>query len=349
MTKEFINFPSINQLYDAILNVKDRAGYQGKDEAGNAVYSSVSEKPTLRYIGYPKLHGTCSAIVFQGEDPNTLAFHFQSRDRILTVEKDNYHFAATMLKHIHCFKDLLRAVTVGHPNRPKSVAIFGEWVGDRVSGSVCAIDLVSRRFVVFAVRIDEEWQDIRGFNFSELKAPIYNVSDYGYYEVDIDFNNPEASRELLEAKTLEVEKLCPVAQAMGVEGPGEGVVWHCKNYGWDESRFWFKVKGAKHKETSTKQLTEVELETMKSADEFIAATLTNERLEHALQWLRNEAKLPMQQTSLGPFVQRAIGDMLKEEGARLEASGLTKRDVSKPAGKVASAWFVDKLRSEAFA
>ncbi|WP_157778741.1 hypothetical protein [Massilia violaceinigra] len=90
-----IPFPSIKQFRDVIRNVHNKAHFVGLDSAGEPIYDNRRPVPALRFRGSVKLHGSNAAVVF---GPNGIGF--QSRERLLTLEDDNFGFHAHMSGHM---------------------------------------------------------------------------------------------------------------------------------------------------------------------------------------------------------------------------------------------------------
>ncbi len=87
----FHKYSSIEQFKDAIRTVTQRWDYQGKDSNGNAIYDHREDYPIYTFVGTTKGHGTNAATCYQKAFGS---FWAQSRNRILTLDKDNAGFAA---------------------------------------------------------------------------------------------------------------------------------------------------------------------------------------------------------------------------------------------------------------
>ena len=80
-------WPSIGQYREVVRNIERRARFAGVDERGEPIINIAADYPTLEFVGTVKLHGTNAAVVIgDGEH------WFQSRERIITPEKDNAGF-----------------------------------------------------------------------------------------------------------------------------------------------------------------------------------------------------------------------------------------------------------------
>lgn len=83
-------FPEIGQYRQAIRAVKQKTHTVGYDANGDPIYDGSILLPKIKYRGTVKLHGTNSGIA---KDTVTGEISIQSRQNIITVEKDNYGFA----------------------------------------------------------------------------------------------------------------------------------------------------------------------------------------------------------------------------------------------------------------
>jgi hypothetical protein len=330
--KEHIPFPSIEQFRNVIRNVTHKAGL---------------EKPILDFMGTVKLHGTNAAIVID----SACNIQFQSRNNIITEQNDNAGMAAF-------FTPLKNAIleSLPRPSSPNTtLVIYGEWCGKGIQKGV-AISSLDKMFVVFAARIVDSdgsmrWlqEDVQRIVNHDLK--IYNIYEYPAWIVSIDFNNPQLSQNQLANITSQIEAECPVAKAFGVQGIGEGVVWHCITPGWESSDYWFKVKGEKHSVTKVKTLAQVDTSKLESLAEFVESVVTEERCLQGIDSFRKQL-LPIDRTILGKFLSWVVADVLKEEldtivkSGLADTSGLASKATTSAIALAAKKWFFlneDKL------
>ena len=299
-------------------------------------------RPTLRFLGTPKLHGTNSSIVRLPDG----ALRFQSRNRELTLDGDHFGFVTHMTQTVGL--DRLRALidaNVGQHTVP--VVIYGEWCGRGIQQQV-AISQLDRLFAIFCVRIGVEedataWPDLRQFaDFSSPEDRIFNILQFASFEVDIDFTRPDLSREQLIAHTVAVEARCPAGAFFGVEGVGEGVVWRCVSEGFASPQFWFKVKGEKHSVSRVTRLAPSDVERMDSIESFLDAVLTEARLLQGTSWLTEQNK-PLDRSSTGDFLRWLWGDINSEESDTMEASGFHRQALGGPLSHRARRWFFQWL------
>lgn len=327
--KKFISFPDIEQFRSVVHNVKHKTSYRGKDEAGNAIHDYTIPCPTLKFEGTVKLHGTNSAVAYDGEE-----LWVQSRENMIDIEKDNAGFAMFMAANKEEFKRLFDVI--GFQN--KIVAIFGEWCGQGIQKGM-AISSLPKMFVVFNIAYAEvndqnmvmkTWlskeEVVKTMSTTKAFKCIY---DFPHWYLDVDFNNPHEVQNKLTEMTLAVEEECPVGKQLGAVGIGEGIVWKCISEGFLDSGFWFKVKGDKHSKTKVKTLAPVDVERINNIKELVEKLTPIWRLEQMCTKTfdtLNGGKLDIK--GMGDFIKNTMQDILKEEVDTLAASGFTTKDIT---------------------
>lgn len=343
--RKMIKFPSIEQFRTIVSNVLRHFNFVGLDEDGEAIYDTTKPKPTLKFKGTVKLHGTNAAVSYN-QDGGLWA---QSRENIITVEKDNAGFAFFMESNKEAFDKLITKVFVKndlYPNR-NTVTIYGEWCGGNIQKGV-GISNLPKSFFIFGVKIspivaDEEEAKLKPaywVDFDYLRSPenkIYNILDYPTWEIDIDFNMPQLVQNKLSELTLAVEEECPVAKAFGFSGIGEGIVWTTELNG---VVYRFKVKGEKHAGSSkVKTLANVDVEKLESVRDFIDYAVTQGRFNQALEnTFPNEE--PINVKKMGDLIRWVVNDIIKEESDTLAENGLEPKDVnSQISGRVRDMFF----------
>lgn len=349
-----ISMPSIEQFRHVIRAVSLRSSYIGKDASGEAVYDGTLPKPTLKYRGLAKVHGTNCSVVRE-PDGTLLA---QGRTRILTVEKDNFGFAWFVHNVVprevweHLFAPLVSRAN------GRSVALFAEWSGKGIQKGV-AVGEVDKFMAIFGAcaKGPEDGDSREWFNMAEFdRLPaspehrIYNLlqPEFKPLETKINFNKPELAQNFLVEATNEVERECPIGKFFGISGIGEGRVWSCVTPGWTDPGYWMKVKGTAHSVSRVKTLAEVDVEKVASLYEFADKVCTRPRLEQGIQWLQengNEKRLT--QRSTGEFIRWVVGDIVKEESDTMVVSNLTPTEVGKACGKHAQKFFFTWLNEQA--
>jgi len=351
-----ISFPSIEQFRNVVRQVRDRANYH------------QVPLPKLKFNGSVKLHGTNAGVVL---DPQSGELWCQSREQIITLTADNAGFAKFVeanLVEVKRYLNIIAGVFGNHKiQQGDLIALYGEWCGQGIQKGV-AISQVPKAFVVFAAKVmrDDEsiWltpeqlvvaADVFSREASE-DVRIFSIQKFKTWEVEIDFAHPELSQNHLIELTNEVEQLCPVGKAFGIEGIGEGIVWRCVTI-WNfpgvpddidayvkTGDLIFKVKGEKHSDSKVKKLVTVDVEKVNSINEFVASVITDHRLEKMLEKL-TLAGLVLEPQSIPEFLKLVGTDVLKEEVDTLEESNLNRKEVMAAVNKAARQWFLSKVNS----
>lgn len=316
-----IKFPSIEQYRNIIREVKTNHDYQGKDESGQPIYQHLSPYPVLDFVGTVKLHGTNSSVVKYKDK-----IEFQSRERVLNLQQDNYQFMLSMSNKSLDF--LFENIDFN-----EHIAVFGEWVGQGIQSGV-AVSNLPKTFVIFAYNIDGVWADIQRSDFSQN---IYHIENFPTWNLEIDFNSPESSQNRLVELTEQVEKECPVGKHFGFLGTGEGIVWTTP-----DRRYCFKVKGEKHSVTKVKTLAAVDTELVESMNEFVDNVLTESRLRQGIEKLK-EMGLEVSQKSTGEYLRWIIGDILKEEQDTIITNQFDLKKLNPLISNKARVWFFNNF------
>jgi hypothetical protein len=355
------SWPSINQFRQVVREVKSRATFKGLDDNGAPTFDPFAPMPTLTFEGSVKAHGTNASVAC--EFPKYNEFWAQSRERILTIDDDNYGWAKYAQQHKETFINLL--TSAAHHKVDYNLthySIFGEWCGQGVQKGV-GISNVPKMFIIFGIvawsagkNEDEDVQrvyftptefkhtiayakEIAGFNTEAWPENLFTIYDFQTYTMDINFNEPELAQNKLADLTVAVEQQCPIAQHFGVEGVGEGIVWKCVTPGYEQSRFMFKVKGEKHSSSKVKTLASVDVEKVNSINEFADTVVTESRLTQGLEYLKVN-NISIEPKSTPVFLKWIADDVVKEETDTLVASHLEIKDVITRVKYVARTWFL---------
>ena len=100
-----VKFPSIEQFRTVVTNINRHYNFVGLDENGEAIYDHTLPKPVLTFKGTVKLHGTNAGVSFKyGYSQEESEFWAQSRENIITPEKDNAGFAFFVESKKHAFR-----------------------------------------------------------------------------------------------------------------------------------------------------------------------------------------------------------------------------------------------------
>ena len=328
------NFTEIGQYRNAIREIKSHYDYQGKDANGDAIYSHTQPYPVLKFRGTVKLHGTNSAIALYKNELD-FKYEFQSRENVLSLEKDNAGFMNYMwgTDYYKLFENI---------EFSESCVIYGEWCGGNIQKSV-AINGLHKMFVIFAVRIDDVYQDME--NFKHLKNEeqrIYNILQFPTFEIIIDINSPELVQNKLIELTNEVEKECPVGKYFGSIGTGEGIVWE---YVDGEFRYIFKVKGEKHQNSKVKTLTTVDTEAVQSIKDFVDYAVTENRLAQGIDKMK-ELNIPLDPKSTGDYLRWVYNDVIKEENDTINENGIDTKKLGSVISSKARIYWLNYLNSQ---
>jgi len=329
-----IKFPSIEQFRNVVATINRNFNYVGLDENGEAIYDQSLPKPIITFKGTVKLHGTNAGISYNNE----AGVWAQSRENIITSQKDNAAFAFFVESKDTVFKELFDIIATRNniDCDTNTITIYGEWAGKGIQKGVGISNLLEKTYFVFGVKITPhtETEDERKENpaywvdssyVEYVNHRIYNIEDFETYSIDIDFNMPQLVQNQLSELTLAIEEQCPVAKSFGFEGIGEGIVWTAEFKGVVHR---FKVKGEKHSSSKVKTLAAVDTEKLNSTTEFVEYAVTDSRFNQALEnvFPNNE---PVDTKKLGDVIRWVVNDIIKEETDTLASNGLEPKDVNK--------------------
>lgn len=336
MSLKFFKFPSIGQFRDCIKEINYKS------------LASNEKLPTLKFEGTVKLHGTHADIIYIRQNEDEPVIYSQSRNRVLTLTEDNCEFAKFVNENQHEIKKLFEPLTLQYPdNSVDTFILHGEWCGGNIQKGV-ALTQLERMFVIYNIslifheNIEEkskmyEYNLIKDMKNEQIK--IYNIYMFPTFNIEIDFENPKLVQNELVELTNKVEKECPIGKYFGVSGIGEGIVWKCLQKNYYSSSFWFKCKGELHSVTKVKTLASVDIEKLNSIKEFIDNTVTEERLQQGLSYLR-EFNLEIDKKNMGTFVKWVVSDILKEESDTLKENNFDIKKISKDITSKCCKWFL---------
>lgn len=325
--KKHINYPKIQQFRNVVTSINRMITFTGLDDDGNATYDSSISKPTLTFKGTVKLHGTNASVCYNLES----GFWTQSRENIITPEKDNAGFAFFAESKKDIFMDLIQFIQkMNNIEEDKTISIYGEWAGKGIQKGV-GISELEKAFYIFGVKISKpQDEDFNSYWVSSdcirsKENRIFNVEDYETFSIDVDFNIPQLSQNKFAEITEYVEKECPISKAFGIEnGLGEGVVWSVEYKG---NIHRFKVKGNKHSVSKVKKLANVDVEKLKSINEFVNYAVTENRFNQAIENIFGTEDLDIKK--MGDLIRWVIKDVIAEEMDTMVGNGLEPKDVNK--------------------
>lgn len=330
-----VKMKKIGQFREIVSTINRTATFVGLGDDGEAIYDNTRTKPTLTFKGTTKLHGTNASVCLHKDE-----IYAQKKSGKITIEKDNFGFAFFVESNKDHFKELLKEIAKrANINTDENIlTYYGEWAGNGIQKSV-AISNIEKSFFGFGVKItpitnsedDEQnsyWLD--SDIFGDLKATdrrIYNLYMFKTFEVEVNFESPLTlgkAQELFEKLTLEVEAECPVAKELGHEGIGEGIVWTAT---WNDTQLIFKTKGDKHSVSKVKKVASIDIEKLKSIEEFVNYASTHNRFEQALGEVFGKDEPEMKR--MGDLIRWVVNDINSEEIDTLVGNGLEPKDVNK--------------------
>lgn len=316
----------------------------------------------IEFIGTVKLHGTNCAVCYS----NTTGLYCQSRNNIINLTYDNQGFCFFVEKNKKTFEDFFQILAKKYNIDLDiytldiyTLSIYGEWCGERIQKGVALMKL-PKCFCIFDCKVSKQndkefrsyWLDI---SFKEedkcvialSEEKIYNIYDFETFKIKINIDNYGDSQQKLTELTEYVEKCCPFAKKLGVEGTGEGIVWR---YWFDDGQRWiFKTKGEEHKVTKEKVLIPVDTEKIENVKQFIDNTCTKNRFEQALDHIYkiNPESSLYQQTPKMKDAQTIINwirdDILKEEMDTILKNNITTKDIISEISKKVVSMFKNTL------
>jgi hypothetical protein len=316
------SFTHINQFRNVISDVNHF--YDGK------------EKPIITFEATIKLHGSNAGVCYDGTN-----MWVQSRKNVITVEKDNAGFASFVESHKEWFEIILKDLY----KEGYVVSLYGEWCGKGIQKGV-AINELSKRFVLFAVKytsvVDEADHYYVKPKVSFPANDVYNIWDFKTWTIDIDFKNPGYAQNQIVEWVTEVEKECPFAKEFGISGIGEGIVFSA--FGEDNHRrFIFKAKGEKHSASKVKTIAKIDPEKMYSINEFVDYSVTENRLNQAIEQVFTITSEELSIKKMGDFLRWIVNDINREEADTMSSNELEPKDVNKYISTKARVWFMEYL------
>ena len=333
-------FPKIRQFHQVIKDLKLKHQFVGLDAEGNAIYDHTKPLPKIKFIGRVKLHGTNAAIVIKPSGK----FYCQSRENIITEEKDNAGFAHWARKEFTKIAPTFSPQLTGE----ELLVIYGEWCGGSIQAGV-ALNQLPKMFVVFGAK----QVDVNGRALQHFNAPVYNAGDSSEfqsisrvptYEIEVDLDRPDKAIEIMNDMVDKIDKECPFAKTFGVSGHGEGIVFRPE--GDNSFQYAFKVKGESHSVSNIRKLPTVDVQKLDSIEKALEDHCHEDRLE---QGYASVVKTPEDETptKIGEFTRWVVNDIWEEEGDSLVGSDISRKDMGSAVSKKAARWFQNKLQATA--
>ena len=328
---ELIKMVEIGQFRNVIKDIDYINRFAGVDDLGEPIFKEQSP-PVLTFTGTVKLHGTNGAVSYDG-----LNIWAQSKNNIITPEKDNAGFAQFVHSNMNYFENLLKSIYKGYP-----ITLFGEWAGKGVRPKV-AISEIQKSFFIFGLKVhDIGWVPL-DFDI-EYHPNIFKITDFKTYDIEIDFSNPKLSQNKIIEMVAEVETECPVAKRFGFSGVGEGIVFKTE---FKDKTFIFKAKGEKHankcKVKTLPKVDDVKLQIIQDVSEKVTPAWRLEQMWSETFDIINGGSPDIKK--LGDFLRAVSNDIIKEDMDILKENGLSMKDVGGTVSKMAKTWFFERLDS----
>ena len=341
--KRMVKYPSISQFRQTVKDITERACYIGKDNEGKPVFDYLKPKPVVTFTCSTKLHGTNASVCYSISD----GLWAQSRENIITVEKDNMGFAFFVEQNKSVIISIIEELAKIHniDLNKNIISVYGEWCGKGVQKAV-AISELDKRFVIFqAFKVsplepseDEKaiWYGTEKIDSTENK--IWNIMNFKTWSFDIDFNTPERKiNELLEL-VEEIETECPVAKEFGVSGVGEGFV--ATYLSEDGALIQCKFKGEKHSNSKVKTTKAVDTEKLDAIDKCIEEICHSWRFEQALREVFGpDYEKTLDRKRIGEYLKFISTDTIKEESDLIAKYGFEPKDVMGKVSQKAKEYF----------
>lgn len=362
-----VPFPAIGEFRKVIKYIHEYCNYH-----------RLVTKPTLRFLGTVKLHGSNASIVLQRGG----SIYAQCREHVLNEEQRLNGFYDFVEATRAFWQGLLEGV-LAQPEHAKTdtIVLYGEWCGGPINRNIAITDL-PQMFVLFKLKsqvagivkqddveqpgyvstyhplaaLHQLWlTHISSSEDERVTSTVYSVSQFDQYVITVDFNSPQEMQNRLGDITNAVEKQCPAGRYFGRDGVGEGVVWSVfepNDLPFRTDNLMFKVKGQKHSDTNVKVLATVDVETITSHREFADMVVTEHRLEKGVEMLRHLTSTSAEvftHANTGAFVRWVLDDVKKEQSDTIAENGLDLKSVLPIIAQRSKQWFISHIPQDAVA
>lgn len=309
----------------------------------------MKPKPIIRFDATEKIHGTNAGICFSEVD----GIWAQSRENIITIEKDNAGFAFFVEQNKDVIIKIIRELA--QENRidlnTNIISLYGEWAGGNIQKN-SALTNCEKVFVIFEhfkVSPLEPQEDntekaiwFKTITYTDFGVPyptiewaeskenrIYNIMNFQRWSFDIDFNAPErAQNDLIALVEDIIEPASPLGKAFGQEANiGEGMV--CSHLTDDGALIQFKVKGEAHSAKSkVTTLKPVDTAKLDKIDACVKEIIHNWRFQQGLSHVfGSDYENTIDRKKMGDYLKWVAADTLKEELDLIIQFGFEPKDV----------------------
>lgn len=285
----------------------------------------------IEFVAKVKLHGTHAAVRVAPDGTVTA----QGRNRDLTVEADNFGFAAWVKANEGEFE---------HLGVAGEFVIYGEWAGPGIQKKVAVSQTDRKRFYVFAAMAAGRMI----FEPVILAALVPGLSDCivipEHSRIKINFADHERTTghvDDMNRAVAEIDREDPfIKAAFGISGIGEGAVFVPAIPGGTTRDIYsvltFKVKGGGHASKANGKAAKISAAPLAGIQAFVDAFVTEGRLEQALEAIGGQADM----RHTGAFL-KWIGNDIEREGAdELTASNLTWKNVASAVSNASRDWLI---------
>ena len=292
----------------------------------------------------------------------------QSRENIITVEKDNAGFAFFVSQNESVLIDMIKLLAKEHniDLNEKIITLCGEWAGGNIQKNSALsgnekVFILFEHFKVSPIEPSEEekavWYKTRyigdiieketgqpiGKQYfwvcKPFKPNIYNIMSFDTYSFEIDFNAPDRGINQIIELVDTIEEASPVGKAFGFEtNIGEGVV--CSYLTEDNSLIQFKVKGEKHSNSTVKTTKVVNTEKLDRLDTCVEKICHSWRFEQALvETFGSDYEHTIDRKEIGKYLKWVNSDTLKEELDIIAEFGFEPKEVMGKVSQKAKEYF----------
>lgn len=354
--QRLIKYPSISQFRQTVKEITERACFIGLDDEGKAQFDYLKPKPVVEFTISTKLHGTNAAFCYSEPDSSWC----QSRENIITVEKDNMGFSWFCEQNKDVLIKIIRDLaTENNIDLNKYIiSLYGEFCGSNIQKGV-AITGLDKMFVIFEhfkvspiePSEDEKAVWYKTITYSDFGVPnpviewaesrenkIFNIMNFPTKTISIDFNNPERAQNELVKIMEEVEAECPVGKAFGVSGTGEGVV--ISHLTQDGALIQAKIKGIKHSSSKVKIAKAVDTEKLDKIDKCVEEICHSWRFQQGLREIFGpDYEKTLDRKNISAYIKWVTSDTIKEESSIISDYGFEPKDIMGKVSQKAKEYF----------
>lgn len=311
----------------------------------------MRNRGVINYRPKIKLHGTNAAIRITCD-----GVFAQSRTRTLSIEDDNFGFAAWVESYKSQWLELSSMMSLV---RMPPITMYGEWAGPGIQKGVASSLIPEKTFFMFASEMDGDVSD-KEYEHGTMtlewgpavkriadRIPTFKLLPWAGDVIPVNFEDAGSLANLaakVNEMVSECEKVDPyIKSEYSIEGPGEGFVFYAVDCPIEEStlykRFMFKAKGKEHRVNKTKSAATIDPEILKSVSAFVDFAVTEARLNQGLREAVNDVVDPR---LTADFLRWIANDVIKECVPELVDNGLDWKQVASPVSKKARDWYLGK-------